>query len=270
MTFRGMRPFGFALLTACAAAPGTPLQDPSGGNADRLTSIERLEQRAEEQAGRIAELEARLALLETEARDTRAASLRLGGAGHHDGGALDGARAKLAGERALPWAAVADSASSASSTPAPQPVVGAPAERLPVVPLPDAPSARAHEPAAAVVRERYRVALRLVRERRWEQALPALSEFLVRHPHDGLSDNARYWRGEVYYAQARYPEAILEFQGVLARFPGSDKAADCLLKVGMCHLRLGDRAQASRYFEQLKEQFPKSDAARAASREGPA
>ena len=55
---------------------------------------------------------------------------------------------------------------------------------------------------------------------------------------------------------------------MISRFAPSDKAADSLLKLGMCHLRLGDQSSAQRYFKQVIEQYPTSDAARIASREG--
>ena len=56
---------------------------------------------------------------------------------------------------------------------------------------------------------------------------------------------------------------------MLSRFAGSEKAADALLKVGLCHQRLGDGASAEHYFKLLREQFPSSDAARIASVENP-
>jgi tol-pal system protein YbgF len=230
-----------AQAVPAAAKPVTP----------ELSHLQRV---VDDQAGRIAELEARLSLLEREARETRPSVAKSG----------ETIRVGAAPGRAPePW--IATSAGSAEPVVAAE--IAAPA-RLPVVPLPDQRIGGGHDSSAAV-RERYRAALKLVREQRWEDALAALANFLTEYPHESISDNARYWRGEVYYALRRYPDAIQEFQGVLARFPASDKAADCLLKVGLCHLRLGDRAEASRYFEQVIEQFPKSDAARAASAEGP-
>jgi tol-pal system protein YbgF len=243
-------PLGVVVLSACAS----PAQVGPTVGRPITSELSHLQQTVDEQAGRIAELEARLGLLEREARETRpiaakaSETIRIGSG---PGRATD------------PWIATRAETTEAGAAPE----LTAP-PRLPVVPLPDQRIAGGHEPSATV-RDRYRAALKLVREQHWEEALAALATFLTQHPHESISDNARYWRGEVYYALRRYPDAIQEFQGVLARFPASDKAADCLLKVGLCHLRLGDRAEASRYFEQVIEQYPKSDAARAASAEGP-
>jgi tol-pal system protein YbgF len=244
-------PLGLVVLSACASSAETR---PTAAKTTSAVELSHLQQTVDAQAGRLAELEARLGLLEREARETRpvaaksAETIRIGaGPGHAP----------------EPWMATrAETAEPSDAAEAPAP------PRLAVVPLPDQRIGGGREPSPAV-RDRYRAALKLVREQHWEEALTALADFLTQHPHETISDNARYWRGEVYYALRRYPDAIQEFQGVLARFPASDKAADCLLKVGLSHLRLGDRAEASRYFEQVIEQYPKSDAARAASAEGP-
>jgi tol-pal system protein YbgF len=243
-------PLGIVVLSACAS----PAQVGPAVAKPTTPELSHLEQLVGEQAGRIAELEARLGLLEREARETRPIVAKSGETIHIGVGP---------GRVPDPW--IAKRAESADPS-LPAELTEPP--RLPVVPLPDQRIAGGHEPSA-VVRERYRAALKLVREQHWEEALAALANFLTQHPHESISDNARYWRGEVYYALRRYPDAIQEFKGVLARFPASEKAPDCLLKVGLCHLRLGDRAEASRYFEQVIEQYPKSDAARAASAEGP-
>lgn len=230
-------------LSGCAESTATRANALAASGADQRASVARLEHKLQEQEGRVAELEARIALLEQEGRQARAPAqlpkpgepLRIASAATPD-----------------PWKTVT--------------TAGAALERLPVVPLPnERESARG---SSAAVREQYRAALRLVNEGRWDDALPALAAFLSQYPHDELADNARYWRGEVHYSQRHYEQAIADFQGVLARYPGSDKAPDCLLKMGMSHLRLGHRAEATRYFDQVREQYPKSDAARAAANEG--
>src|SRR5262249_14815053 len=143
---------------------------------------------------------------------------------------------------------------------------------LSVVPLPEHRAGRGqtrHRAAGSEAREQYRDALRQVRDQRWDAAYEALSGFLTVYSDDPLAANASYWRGEVQYAQRRYGSALQDFETVLSRFAGSEKAADALLKVGMCHQRLGDGASAQRYFKLLREQFPSSDAARIASVENP-
>ncbi len=107
----------------------------------------------------------------------------------------------------------------------------------------------------------YDAALSLVNARHYDRALDALASFLVKWPDHPYADNAMYWRGECYFARADYVRAAEQFEGVLARFPAGNKVPDAMLKLGMCHQRLGNGAKAKATFDRLVEQYPQSDAA---------
>lgn len=269
-----------AALSACgAAAARQPSTTPTASNQ----AIAKLQSEAEAQSTRIAELEARLALLEADSRQWRETSaapapqrstetVRISAAQRRErqGSADDDVPLVRLHEDAAPEATVAITDTAPLSLP-PRPA-GVSA-RLPVVPLPEAHSGKllsntAADGTDADARERYRLALRSVREGHFDAAGDALSAFLDVYPAHALSAGATYWLGEVRYAQRRYGEALQEFKAVLTVFPDSDKRAGSLLKAGLCQKRLGDEGAARRYFEQLREQFPNSDAARVASREG--
>lgn len=145
----------------------------------------------------------------------------------------------------------------------PIPVVS---ERLPVAPLPAAVPMTS-EPVLLDAPAHYRSAIDLVRQREFGPALASLTDFLVRYPSDARAPKVMFWRGEVLFAQREYVRALEAFESSLSREPKGDKAADALLKVGLCHKRLGapDRARAA--MERLKSQFPQSDAARLAAQE---
>jgi tol-pal system protein YbgF len=119
----------------------------------------------------------------------------------------------------------------------------------------------------------YDAALSLVNARQYGSALAALAAFLVKWPDHPYVDHAMYWRGECYFARADYTAASEQFEGVVARFPGGSKAPDALLKLGMCHQKLGHASQAKASFDRLLQEYPQSDAARRApnlaSSEGP-
>jgi tol-pal system protein YbgF len=146
--------------------------------------------------------------------------------------------------------------------------------RIPVVPLPEERGAKTGEPLAslpaddATLRERYRTALRALQERNYDEARSGLTALLDLKPEHALAEGASYWLGEVYYAERRYGEALRQFESLLALHAKSGKRADAMLKAGLCLRRLGDDARAQRYFKQVREQFPSSEAARMASREG--
>lgn len=263
-------------LAGCAGATHSSKGAASADDAAAPRVVQALQRETEEQARRISELEARLSLLENEARAYRqhtpakpAATVRIGG------GAKDGDRDEPLHRRAVPVVRLHERDVSPSND---EPLVlpEAPpgmAAKLGVVPLPHerASQALASEPlpgsAGEGARGAYRAALRLLRDRRWDDAFAAFGDFLRAHPEHELAANATYWRGEARYAQRRYADALTDFVTVISRFARSEKAADALFKLGMCQRRLGDEAAAARSFQKLKQQYPSSEAARIASRE---
>lgn len=94
-------------------------------------------------------------------------------------------------------------------------------------------------------------------ERGWQ-------EYVSICPDSDLTDNAQYWIAEVHYRQQRYRRALDQFEVVLKRYPGSDKAAAAHLKRGLAHLALGQRSQGVAQLRQVIRQYPKSDEALAA------
>lgn len=108
----------------------------------------------------------------------------------------------------------------------------------------------------------YENGLAQVQGKHYDKGLEALSAFLVRWPDHPYAENAMYWRGEAFYGQGEYLRAAEQFEAVLARFGAGSKGPDALLKLGMCHDRLGSSARAREYWDRLKSEFPKSDAAK--------
>jgi tol-pal system protein YbgF len=108
----------------------------------------------------------------------------------------------------------------------------------------------------------YEAALAQVNGKQYERALESFAAFLVRWPDHPYVENALYWRGEAYFARGEYLRAAEQFEGVLAKFGGGNKAPDALLKIGLCHDKLGADARAREYWERLRTDFPRSDAAR--------
>lgn len=274
--------FGSASLAACAsgggARPDPVTGAPAGSQSESV--LQALQRETEDQSRRIAELEARLALLENESRRVRAQdagkpaeTVRIGERRRADEPPPPAPPARSTAVIRLHESAGEPASGGPPVLPAPPP--GVP-QKLGVVPLPHeragkvlAGAGRAAQPADAAARETYRTALRTLRERRWEDARAQFDHFLRTHPDHPLAANATYWRGEALYALRRYDEALIDFGWVVARFGRGDKAADALLKVALCQRHLGDHAAAERSFRQLREQYPSSDAARIASRENP-
>ncbi len=108
----------------------------------------------------------------------------------------------------------------------------------------------------------YETALAQVQGKQYDRGLEGLNAFLVRWPDHPYAENAIYWRGEAYYAQGEYLRAGEQFEAVLARFGSGKKSPDALLKLGMCQERLGASARAREYWDRLKTEYPKSEAAK--------
>ena len=96
--------------------------------------------------------------------------------------------------------------------------------------------------------------------------MPRLREFLKKYPDSSLADNAQYWLGEAYYDQRNYEQALTEFRRVVKRYPSGNKAPDALLKIGYCYAKLGDVAAARDVLAQVVEVYPKTAAARLATK----
>lgn len=123
----------------------------------------------------------------------------------------------------------------------------------------DAPRASALDPDA---KKAYETALAQVQAKQLDRGLEGLNAFLVRWPDHPYAENALYWRGEAYFAQGEYLRAAEQFDAVLARFGSGSKGPDALLKLGMCHDRLGASQRAREYWDRLKNEYPRSDAAK--------
>jgi tol-pal system protein YbgF len=143
--------------------------------------------------------------------------------------------------------------------PAP-PDLAAVSEKLPVVPLPRE-TAPGEDPLTA-----YRTAREALGRREHAAAIAGFRHFLERWPSHDYADNAQYWLGEAYYDQADYRTALVEFRAVIARYPNGNKAPDALLKVGFCLAKLGDASGAGDVLAQVVQIYPKTDAAKLATK----
>jgi tol-pal system protein YbgF len=276
------------VLSACGG--GTATVRPSIKKSVVTENIE-VERRLESQAQRIAELEVRLALLEAAAnefrallesrRQARGETIRIGANRRREAENDEGpAEEEVAKDDGRPRPVLRLYGSGPEKAPASAlvlpPSPPGVSDRLPVAPLPDGVSPgplastagsktlRASE--AAIITE-YRNALSLLRGGKFDEALRAFSDFIASYPGHAYADNASYWRGEVLYAKKDYEAALRQFQDVAERFPSSRKLPDSLLKIGMCHRRMGDTERARVYFRRVLRQYPDSNAARIASRE---
>ena len=73
-----------------------------------------------------------------------------------------------------------------------------------------------------------------------------------------LSDNCQYWISEIHYAKGEFDIAINEFGKVL-EYTNTNKGAESLYKLGLCHLKLNNINEATRNFEKLETLYPEKN-----------
>ncbi len=65
----------------------------------------------------------------------------------------------------------------------------------------------------------YEVAVGQVKGGNPKKGRETLSDFVAKYPDHKLIPNALYWKGEAFYAEKDYENAILTFQDVVDKYP---------------------------------------------------
>lgn len=110
----------------------------------------------------------------------------------------------------------------------------------------------------------YRVAFDLLKRRKFNDAVRAFEDLLVRYPNGEYADNARYWLGETNYVKRDYAAALTQFQRVLANYPLSPKVPSSMLKIGYIHYEQSDWPRARTTLQDVAKKFPDTTEARLA------
>jgi tol-pal system protein YbgF len=98
------------------------------------------------------------------------------------------------------------------------------------------------------------------------KARETLTAFVAKYPDHKLVPNALYWKGEAFFAEKDYENAILAFQDVVDRYPSGDKAPDAMYKQGLAFLSLNDKKNARVLLELVSSKYPRSKAAELAKK----
>ena len=98
----------------------------------------------------------------------------------------------------------------------------------------------------------------------YQLAISGFTQYLQNFPDTPLSDNALYWIGESYYAQAQYDKAITQFQKLLQDYSTGDKVPAALYKIGLSYLELKDKKMGNQFLKRVMEEYPRSPEAKLA------
>lgn len=107
-------------------------------------------------------------------------------------------------------------------------------------------------------KQQYEYAFSLLRQHEYAEAERALAAFIEKHPDDQLTGNAYYWQAETYYVRADFRQSAKYFAKCFKNFSESNKAPDCLLKLGMSLINLDETDKACFTFMELAERFPEA------------
>ncbi len=166
------------------------------------------------------------------------------------------------GEVARPRAGVESKVPPLTSVATPEPPV--PEETQPVAVTPPIVAEQAAPQPSQGEQEAYIKAVELLKQRRFEEASVALTDFLARYPNSANADKAHFWLAETHYVNRNIPAALAEFQGVLKDYPKSSKVPGALLKIGYIQDDAKDPKAARVTLEEVVRRFPQSGEARLA------
>ncbi|KMQ74678.1 tol-pal system protein YbgF [Marinobacter subterrani] len=99
------------------------------------------------------------------------------------------------------------------------------------------------------------------KQKKYDEAISRIYEFLDKYPEGDLTVNAYYWLGEVYLVLPQLEQAKQAFTIVATRYADHRKAPDALYKLGVTLDRLGKKDEARRRMQEVIDKYPASSAA---------
>ena len=91
------------------------------------------------------------------------------------------------------------------------------------------------------------------------RAFQIADEYIRKQPDSPLSQELLLRRGDFYFGQKQYSEAISAYRGFLKRYPGSLLAPKALFWIGMSEVNLNQSDNAAKTFRQLIRKYPDNE-----------
>ncbi len=113
----------------------------------------------------------------------------------------------------------------------------------------------------------YQAAFELIRNKRYDDAIGALSRFVADFPNGAYTGNAYYWLGEVQVVKADYQSALQAFGALLGKFPQHRKVPDAKYKLGKVYRELGDTSKSEQLLKEVVDKYAGTTAAKLAEAE---
>jgi tol-pal system protein YbgF len=104
----------------------------------------------------------------------------------------------------------------------------------------------------------------VLKDKQYDQAIPAFYDFINQYPASDLTPNARYWLGQLLFNKSQRKEANAQFEAVVNQFPNSPKRADAMLKMAMIAQLDNNTASAKKLYGRVIKEYPDSPSAQIA------
>jgi tol-pal system protein YbgF len=103
----------------------------------------------------------------------------------------------------------------------------------------------------------YEDALSAFNTKKYDNAARSFKAIVDAGGSDELTNRAKYWLGESYFAQKKYKDALPLFQDAL-KYKRSEKKADAQFMIAQIYERLGNKAKAKEAYENVVKNYPMS------------
>lgn len=104
----------------------------------------------------------------------------------------------------------------------------------------------------------------VLKDKRYEQAIPEFEAFNQKYPNSTYAANAHYWLGQLLFNKGEMAKARQEFDLVVSQYPDSSKRSDAMLKLAMVEQKESNKSKAIAIYQKLLAEYPNSSAAKLA------
>ncbi len=104
----------------------------------------------------------------------------------------------------------------------------------------------------------------VLKDKRYEQAIPEFEAFNLKYPNSSYAANAHYWLGQLLFNKGELTKARQEFEVVVSDYPDSSKRSDAMLKLAMVEQKENNQSKAIAIYKKLIAEYPNSSAAKLA------
>ena len=98
----------------------------------------------------------------------------------------------------------------------------------------------------------------ILKDKKYDQAIPEFQSFLKQFPSSSYAPNAHYWLGLLLFNKQDWKNSEHHFTQVVSFYPDSSKRADSILKLGVISQHQNNQAKAMQLYEQVVSEYPDS------------